>query len=80
MTDREVATREVTLSSKHQIVVPRESRRALGLKPGDRLLVVTLADQVILLRRPTHYAEATRGLMRGAYAKGYLRRERRAWE
>jgi len=80
MTNRQATTREVTLSSKHQIVVPSESRRALGLKPGDRLLVVTFADQVIMLRRPARYAEATQGLMRGAYSKGYLRRERRAWE
>lgn len=80
MTERDVATSEVTLSSKHQIVVPRGSRRALGLKPGDKLLVVTLADQVILLRKPAGFAEATRGLLRGAYPKGYLRRERRAWE
>jgi AbrB family looped-hinge helix DNA binding protein len=80
MAEHDVARREVTLSSKHQIVVPRESRRALGLKPGDKLLVVTLADQVIVLRKPAGYVEATRGLMRGVYPKDYLRRERRTWE
>ncbi|MBK5297402.1 MAG: AbrB/MazE/SpoVT family DNA-binding domain-containing protein [Vicinamibacteria bacterium] len=31
---------EVTLSSKYQIVVPREAREALGLKPGAKLQVV----------------------------------------
>ena len=40
----------VKMSSKHQIVVPKEAREALGLKPGDRLLV-TVADQVIEMRR-----------------------------
>jgi AbrB family looped-hinge helix DNA binding protein len=72
-------TTEVTLSSKHQIVVPRESRRALGLKPGDRLLVVTLGEQVVVLRKPTRHVEATRGLTRGTYPKGYLAAERAAW-
>ena len=40
----------VKMSSKHQIVVPKEAREAVGLKPGDRLLV-TVADQVIEMRR-----------------------------
>lgn len=43
----------VKLSSKHQIVVPREARQALGLRPGDRLLV-TVADDVIEMRREPH--------------------------
>ena len=60
-------TREVTLSSKHQIVIPRESREVLGLRPGDKLLVVTLGAQVIVLRKPGRHADATGGLARGMY-------------
>ncbi len=41
----------VKLSSKHQIVVPREAREALGLKPGDRLLVTVSDTSVIELER-----------------------------
>ncbi len=41
----------VKLSSKHQIVVPREARDALGLKPGDRLLVTVRDRSVIELER-----------------------------
>ena len=40
----------VKMSSKHQIVVPREAREALGLRPGDRL-IVTVGDEVIEMRR-----------------------------
>ncbi len=72
-------TKEVTLSSKHQIVIPRESRKVLGLKPGDKLLIVTLGEQVIVLRKPVRHADATRGLARGLYPKGYLKAERAAW-
>jgi AbrB family looped-hinge helix DNA binding protein len=74
-----VQTKEVTLSSKHQIVIPRESRRILGLRPGDKLLVVTLGEQVIVLRKPARHADAIRGLARGTYPRGYLKAERAAW-
>ncbi len=41
----------VKLSSKHQIVVPREAREALDLSPGDRLLVTVKDTSVIELER-----------------------------
>ena len=41
----------VKMSSKHQIVVPREARSALSLRPGDRLLVTVTGDGVIEMRR-----------------------------
>ena len=42
----------VKMSSKHQIVVPREAREALGLRPGDRLLV-SVVGEVIEMRLET---------------------------
>ncbi len=39
---------EITLSSKNQIVIPREAREALGVKPGDKLLVVVPGIRVIV--------------------------------
>jgi AbrB family looped-hinge helix DNA binding protein len=71
---------EATLSSKNQIVIPREAREALQVKPGDKLLVVVKGNQVILLQKPKSYHEAIRGLGRGVYPKGYLERERRSWD
>lgn len=41
----------VKLSSKHQIVVPREARESLGLRPGDRLVVSVRDDGVVEMRR-----------------------------
>ena len=53
----------VKLSSKHQIVVPREAREALGLKPGDRLLVtVTDASVIELEREPVDLVAELDGL------------------
>jgi AbrB family looped-hinge helix DNA binding protein len=43
---------EVTLSAKNQIVIPREAREALGLKPGDKVLVVVKSGKLLVLRRP----------------------------
>lgn len=41
---------EVTLSAKNQIVIPLEARQALGVKAGDKLLVVTKGEGVIILQ------------------------------
>jgi AbrB family looped-hinge helix DNA binding protein len=70
---------EVKLSSKNQIVVPREAREALQLKPGTRLRVVVRGDLVILLRKPKRYADAIAGMGKGLYAAEYLDKERAGW-
>ena len=72
-------TSEVTLSSKHQIVVPKDAREALGLSPGDKLLIVTLNKKVIMVRKPASFTAATKGLAEGMYDEGYLDRERDSW-
>lgn len=41
----------VKMSSKNQIVVPSAARKALGLKPGERLLVHVRDDAVIEMRK-----------------------------
>ncbi len=70
---------EAKLSSKNQIVVPREAREALRAKPGDRLLVVVRGETVLLLKQPANYAKAIRGLAPRQYPKNHLKRERRSW-
>jgi AbrB family looped-hinge helix DNA binding protein len=60
------AMAEATLSAKNQIVVPREARAALRLKPGDKILVVVRGKRVLLLKKPKSYHAALRGLARGA--------------
>jgi AbrB family looped-hinge helix DNA binding protein len=72
--------KEVTLSSKHQIVVPREAREALGAKAGTRLLVVVRSGLVILLPKPKSHAIAIRGLSKKSYPKDYLETERESWK
>ena len=71
---------EATLSSKNQIVVPREAREALGVKPGDKLLLVVRGETVVILPRPRSWTGALRGLAKEAYPEGYVDRERASWD
>ena len=71
---------EVKLSPKNQIVVPREARTALGVKAGDRLLVVVRGGTVILHPKPKKYAKAIAGIGKGLYPKDYLSTERELGE
>ena len=73
------AMKEATISGKNQIVIPREAREALGVKAGDKLLVIVRNGQVIVLQKPKSYQTAIRGLARGTYPKGYLLKERESW-
>ena len=70
---------EVKLSSKNQIVIPREARDALRLKAGDKLLVVVRGDAVILLPKPKKYSKAIAGIGNGLYPSNYLDVERKNW-
>lgn len=70
---------EVTLSRRNQVVIPKEAREALGLKPGDKLLVVVSWEKVIVLQKPKSYRSAIQGLGRDVYPNDYLNKERQSW-
>lgn len=70
---------EVKLSSKNQIVIPREARDVLQLKAGDKLLVVVRGEIVLLLRKPKKYSEAIKGIGKGLYPPDYVKGERESW-
>ncbi len=67
------------LSSKNQIVIPKEARQAMGVKGGDELLVVVKNDLTLVMPKPKRYARTLRGLAKAVYPAGYLKRERRSW-
>jgi AbrB family looped-hinge helix DNA binding protein len=71
---------EATLSSKNQMVIPKEAREALGLKPGDKLLVAVRDGHLIVLPKPRSYRTAIRGLLKDhPFPKNYLKKERASW-
>jgi AbrB family looped-hinge helix DNA binding protein len=67
------------LSSKNQIVIPKEARQAMGVKGGDELLVVVKNDLTLVMPKPKRYARTLRGPAKTLYPAGYLERERRSW-
>ncbi len=70
---------EATLSSKNQIVIPREAREALQLKPGDKLLVTVHDNRIVVMEKPKSVAKALKGIAAGIYPKDYLKKERADW-
>ena len=56
------------VSTKHQIAIPSEARRRLGIQPGDRLSVQVTDDALVLRRRPARPSDRLRGLGREAWA------------
>jgi AbrB family looped-hinge helix DNA binding protein len=67
------------LSSKNQIVLPKEAREAMKVKGGDVLLVVVKGALTLIMPKPKSYSKALSGLGKGTFPGGYLKRERRSW-
>jgi AbrB family looped-hinge helix DNA binding protein len=70
---------EATISSKNQIVIPREARAALRLKAGDKILIVSRDDRFLILQKPKSHHVAIRGLGRNVYPKRHIQKERQSW-
>ena len=67
------------LSSKNQIVLPKEAREAMKVKGGDELLVVVKGNITLLMPKPKKYAQALSGKGKGVYPPKYLKKERLSW-
>jgi AbrB family looped-hinge helix DNA binding protein len=53
----------VTLSPKFQVVIPREVRRSLGLKAGQKIQVILYDNRIELI--PVVPARKARGFLKG---------------
>ena len=63
----------VKMSSKNQIVVPKMARDALGLEPGDRLVVTVGDDGAIRMeKQPPDLEDRLEGTLRGVAGPGAL--------
>lgn len=54
---------EATLTSKGQITLPAALRRALGLRPGDRLVFAQAADGRVYIEARTETLASLRGIV-----------------
>jgi AbrB family looped-hinge helix DNA binding protein len=75
----------VKLNEKSQIVISKQMRQALGLKPGDQLAAVVERDKIILRPKPRNPAARLRGIGNGTWGDrakidAYLDRLRDEWQ
>jgi bifunctional DNA-binding transcriptional regulator/antitoxin component of YhaV-PrlF toxin-antitoxin module len=76
---------ETTITGKNQISLPAKGLRDLGWERGDRLLAqVVHGDMLVLMRRPTRWADAFAGKLGDVFGShedtiAYLEGERRSW-
>lgn len=53
----------VTVSSKFQVVIPREVREAMGIQPGARVQVLQYENRIELI--PVREPKSLRGFLKG---------------
>jgi AbrB family looped-hinge helix DNA binding protein len=53
----------VTLSPKFQVVIPRRVRERIGLRPGEKLQVISFDDRIELI--PVRPMSEMKGFLRG---------------
>jgi len=74
----------ITVSSKYQIVIPREAREKLDLKAGDKLIIKVNNEKIIIYPQPKSYAKYSLGLgkeiWQGVDAAEYVKKERQTWK
>lgn len=74
----------VKVSTKHQIVVPSQARRALGIEAGDRLTVEVTPEAIVLRPRKGRAGGRLRGLgheaWQGVDPVDYVRTLRQEWD
>ncbi|MCD6291619.1 MAG: AbrB/MazE/SpoVT family DNA-binding domain-containing protein [Anaerolineae bacterium] len=71
------------VSSKYQVVLPKEVRVALGIHPRTQVLFLIDGDRVYLRPRPTSFSTKLRGLHSHVWRQGgedWLAKERASWE
>ncbi len=77
-------TTKVTLSSKNQIVVPKEAREKLNIGPGQEMLVLVKENRIVLIPRPQDFVDRMAGLHKDVWTEvdtdSYLEEERDNWQ
>lgn len=73
------------LNEKSQIVICKQIRKTLGLKPGDQLSAVVEGDKIVLRPKPKNLARRLRGIGKGTWGDraridAYLDKLRNEWE
>ncbi len=70
------------VSTKYQVVIPKEIREMMDLQPRDTLLFLIDGDTVLLRIKPKSFTKTLRGLHRHNWtdSEKWLEEERSSWE
>jgi len=60
---------QTTVSSKYQVVIPKEDRERAGIKPGQKLMV--LVKHGIIKLVPVRTLDELQGFVKGINTEGY---------
>ncbi len=74
----------VKVGPKYQVVIPKELRKKLRIKPKDKVLIEEIEGMVIVIPKPKSFTGFLKGLGKevweGEDAIDYVKRERRSWD
>ena len=73
------------LNQKSQIIISKQIRKILGLKPGDQLAAAVEGDKIVLRPKPKSSAARLRGLGKGTWGNrtkidAYIEKLRDEWQ
>lgn len=79
---------QTIVSTKYQVVIPKEARKKIKIKPGQRMNVHVAGGQVILSpsqiktewKWPEDYLKKLKNPWAGVDSEEYLKKERNSWE
>jgi bifunctional DNA-binding transcriptional regulator/antitoxin component of YhaV-PrlF toxin-antitoxin module len=77
---KRTARRGTTVSSKHQVTIPKQAMTAAGLRAGDRLRAVPRGRGRVLLVRVEDPVARHAGALTGVYRPGELDELRDEWD
>jgi AbrB family looped-hinge helix DNA binding protein len=77
-----MTTISAQISTKYQVVIPKEVRELMNLQPKDTLLFLIDGGTVVLRPKPKSFTKTLRGLHRHLWSEPeqWLEDERSSWE
>ena len=69
------------ISSKHQVVIPKNVRGVLALKAGDEVMFISRNGIIYILPKPRSFVKALKGVAKAnlKYPQNYLKKEKASW-
>lgn len=79
---------QALVSTKYQIVIPKEVRKKIKIKPGQRMNIHLAGEQIVLSKSktkknwkwPEDYLKNLKNPWEGEDSQEYLEKERNSWD